>query len=214
MDDEEKYRELRWRMVDEQIARRGVRDERVLAAMRAVPRHVFVPCDYRDRAYGDHPLSIGEGQTISQPYVVAGMTEQLGLQGHERVLEIGSGCGYQTAILARLCARVYAIEYFPSLAATARATLEDLGVDNVELRVGDGNAGWAEAAPFDAVLAAAAAPAVPRAWTAQLAPGGRMILPLGDDVQILTLVEKDDSGTRTKELYGVRFVPLLGAERA
>ncbi len=210
MERDEDFRERRRRMVEDQIVRRGVRDERVLEAMRRVPRHPFVPEDLRDRAYEDHPLSIGEGQTISQPYVVAFMTEQLSLKGHERVLEIGSGCGYQTAVLAAMCARVYAIEYFASLASRASVTLESLGIDNVTLRKGDGNHGWPEEAPFDAVLVAAAAPALPPALVDQMVEGGRMVLPLGDCRQSLTLVEKTTSGIRTTDVLGVRFVPLLG----
>ena len=201
-------------MVETQIAARGVTDERVLEAMRTVPRERFVPRGERGRAYLDGPLPIGSGQTISQPYVVAFMTEKLGLKGDETVLEIGSGCGYQTAILARLCRRVFAIEYFEELAERARAIWRELGIENVTSRVGDGCPGWPEEAPFDAILAAAAAPSVPSAWIGQLKEGGRMILPVGTKSQSLILVEKRPDGICQSDLMAVRFVPLLEASES
>ena len=201
-------------MVETQIAARGVTDERVLEAMRTVPREKFVPRGERVRACQDGPLPIGSGQTISQPYVVAFMTERLGLLGEETVLEIGSGCGYQTAILARLCRRVFAIEYFEELADTAREIWGDLGIENITLRVGNGCPGWPEEAPFDAILAAAAAPSMPRAWIEQLNEGGRMILPVGTKSQSLILVEKRPDGIRQTDLMAVRFVPLLEASES
>ncbi len=209
IEEENLFPERRRRMVEEQIAIRGVRDERVLAAMGRVPRHLFIDKDLESNAYEDFPLGIGEGQTISQPYIVAYMTEQLGLKGDERVLEVGAGCGYQTAILAELCEHVYAIEYFPTLAERAKRTLARLGIGNVSLRVGDGRRGWPEAAPFDAILAAAAAASLPDALVEQLAPGGRMVLPLGKWRQVLKRIEKTDSEIRIKKLLDVRFVPLL-----
>ncbi len=210
----DEFRDARRAMVDEQIAVRGVTDPRVLAAMAAVPRERFVPDEKRAQAFADNPLPIGEGQTISQPYIVAYMTEQLNLRGDERVLEVGAGCGYQSAVLARLCRRVYAIEYFPSLAESARRTWRALGLENIDLRVGDGSRGWPEEAPFDAILVAAAAPVVPEALLAQLTESGRAILPVGDDVQHLVRFEKSKEGIREERLIPVRFVPLLGVRRA
>ena len=208
------FQEAREEMVETQIAARGVTDERVLEAMRMVPREKFVPAGERERAYADGPLPIASRQTISQPYVVAFMTEKLGLLGEETVLEIGSGCGYQTAILARLCRRVFAIEYFEELADTAREIWGELGIENIALRVGDGCPGWAEEAPFDAILAAAAAPSVPQVWIDQLKEGGRMILPVGTTSQSLILVEKRPDGIRQTDLMAVRFVPLLEASES
>ena len=165
-------------MVDEQLTRRGISDERVLAAMRRVARHLFVDEALRDRAYGDHPLPIGEHQTISQPYIVALMTSLLSLEGHEKVLEVGTGSGYQTAVLAALARRVCSIERLPALAARARGIIEGLGITNVWIRVGNGALGWPDEAPFDRILVAAGGPAVPPPLFQQLAPGGRMVLPL------------------------------------
>ncbi len=190
----------------------GIRDERVLAAFAEVPRRAFVPEPLRDDADGDHPLPIGHGQTISQPFVVAYMTERLRLVGSERVLEVGTGSGYQTAILARLVEEVFSIEIVPALAARAREVLVDeLGIANVRLRTGDGSLGWPEEAPFDRVIVTAAAPEVPSALVAQLAPGGRMILPVGasPEVQMLRIVDRGDDGvTAQADLLPVRFVPL------
>lgn len=197
------------------LRRAGIADERVLAAIAAVPRALFVPARLRGEAERDRPLPIGFGQTISQPYVVAYMTERLGLAGDERVLEIGTGSGYQTAILARLAREVLSIEILPELAERAREVLlGTLRVANVRLRTGDGALGWPEEAPFDRVLVTAAAPAVPDALVAQLAPGGRMILPVGGelDLQVLRAVEKGRDGANVEaELLPVRFVPLTRA---
>ena len=193
----------------------GIRDPRVLGAVAELPRALFVPAPLRDEADADRPLPIGCGQTISQPFVVAYMTERLALRGFERVLEVGTGSGYQTAVLARLAAEVYSIEIVPELAARARAILEDeLGLTNVHLSTGDGAEGWPEAAPFDRIVVTAAAPEVPPALVAQLAPGGRMILPVGASLedQMLRAVERGDDGVNVSaDLIPVRFVPLTGA---
>ena len=193
----------------------GIRDQAVLRAVAEVPRALFVPPRLRAEADGDHPLPIGHGQTISQPFVVAYMTEQLRLDGHERALEVGTGSGYQTAILAHLAAEVFSIEIIPELAERAREILlGTLGLQNVHLRLGDGAGGWPEAAPFDRILVTAAAPEVPPALVAQLAPGGRMVIPVGDapDVQVLRVVAKGNDGASVStDLIPVRFVPLTGA---
>jgi protein-L-isoaspartate(D-aspartate) O-methyltransferase len=199
-------------MVSEQIAARGVRDARVLDAMRRVPRHLFVPDSARDDAYADTPIPIGHGQTISQPYIVALMTELARLAPGDRVLEVGTGSGYQAAVLSELVARVHTIEIVPELAARARALLQDLKRSNVTVRTGDGYEGWPEAAPFDAILVTAAPNEVPPALVAQLRPGGRLVIPVGpvSDVQQLRLVEKDASGkVRSRDIALVRFVPLI-----
>jgi len=201
----------RQRMVDEQIARRGIRDQRVLAAMRKIERHRFVSEAQRSGAYEDHPLPVGEGQTISQPYIVALMTEALALQGDERVLEVGTGSGYQTAILAELAAEVYSVEILPRLAEQARATLEDLGYQNVHIRLGDGSEGWAEHAPYQGILVTAAPPEVPPALLEQLAPGGRLVIPVGVQSQELELHTRRPEGFRVERLAAVRFVPLVGS---
>ncbi len=198
-------------MVEEQLVRRGITDERVLAAMRRVPRHLFVEEALRDRAYGDHPLPIGEQQTISQPYIVALMTALLELKGGEKVLEVGTGSGYQTAVLAELARRVCSIERLPALAARARALLEGLGYANVWIRVGSGTLGWVDEAPFDRILVAAAGPDVPPPLFEQLAEGGRMILPLGDaTAQTLTLVENVGGQQRRRDCGECTFVKLVG----
>jgi len=191
----------------------GIRSERVLAAVASVPRATFVPGELRFAAEADRPLPIGSGQTISQPYVVGYMTELLCLRGEERVLEVGTGSGYQTAILARLAAEVFSVERLPELSARAAAALEALGIANVRLRVGDGSLGWAEHAPYDRVLVTAAAPAPPPALVEQLAPGGRMVLPVGPPHgdQVLKLLCKGAGGEVEIEVVAdVRFVPLLG----
>lgn len=197
------------------LRREGIRDERVLAAVAQVPRERFVPAELRGHADDDRPLPIGYGQTISQPFVVAYMTERLRLAGHERVLEVGTGSGYQTAILAHLAEEVFSVEIVPELAAGARALLRDaLGLLNVHLRTGDGSAGWGEEAPFDRVIVTAAADAVPPALVGQLAPGGRMILPVGADpwAQVLRVVDRASDGALSEvDLLGVRFVPLTHA---
>jgi protein-L-isoaspartate(D-aspartate) O-methyltransferase len=193
----------------------GIRDQAVLRAVAEVPRALFVPPRLRAEADGDHPLPIGHGQTISQPFVVAYMTEQLRLDGHERALEVGTGSGYQTAILSHLAAEVFSIEIIPELAERAREILlATLGLQNVHLRIGDGARGLPEAAPFDRILVTAAAPEVPPALVAQLAPGGRMVIPVGDapDVQVLRVVDKGNDGASVStDLIPVRFVPLTGA---
>jgi protein-L-isoaspartate(D-aspartate) O-methyltransferase len=192
-----------------QIEARGVEDPAVLAAMRAVPRHEFVPPDRRRDAYRDSPLPIGHGQTISQPYVVAFMTQALQLRAGEKVLEIGTGSGYQAAVLARLGCVVFSIEIVAPLAETAAATLRATGHD-VQVRAGDGYRGWPEAAPFDAVIVTAAPDHVPRPLVDQLRVGGRMILPVGEQSQDLVLLEKTATGTTERRVLPVRFVPMTG----
>jgi len=202
---------LRRRMVEEQIRRRGIRDVRVLSAMEAVPRHLFIPGEVRHRAYADEPLPIGEGQTISQPYIVAEMTAALRLSGSEKVLEIGTGSGYQTAILARLCREVVTIERLASLSADARARLAAMDAGNVSFVVGDGSLGSPEHAPFDRILSAAASPSVPAPWIAQLSEGGIIVLPVGGrHEQELTRVTRVGDRIETAALGGCRFVPLVG----
>ena len=194
----------------------GIRDERVLAAFAEVPRRLFVPEPLRESADGDHPLPIGHGQTISQPFVVAYMTERLRLAGNERVLEVGTGSGYQAAILARLAEEVFSIEILPELAARAREVLGELQLANVRLRTGDGSLGWPEEAPFDRIVVTAAAPDVPPALVQQLAPGGRMILPVGAsaEMQMLRVVDRGNDGvTAATDLLPVRFVPLVHSSR-
>jgi protein-L-isoaspartate(D-aspartate) O-methyltransferase len=201
----------RQRMVDEQLVRRGITDERVLAVMRRVPRHLFVEEAFRERAHGDHPLPIGQGQTISQPYIVALMTTLLGLSGREKVLEVGTGSGYQTAVLAGLARRVCSIERIAALALRARAVLEGLGYANVWVRVGNGTLGWLDEAPYDRILVTAGGPSVPPPLFEQLVEGGRMVLPLGDQTsQTLTLVENVGGQMRTRGCGDCSFVPLVG----
>lgn len=200
-------------MVREQIEGRAVGDPAVLAAMRKVPRHRFVPADRQDHAYEDRPLPIGEDQTISQPFIVGAMTEEVSLRPGMRVLEIGTGSGYQAAVLAEITPEVYTIEIRPKLSERAGAVLRELGYGSVRLRVADGYDGWPEAAPFDAILVTAAAPHVPPPLVAQLKPGGRLILPVGPPfgTQDLRLITKGEDGTiRTRSLFDVRFVPLVG----
>jgi protein-L-isoaspartate(D-aspartate) O-methyltransferase len=198
-------------MLEKQLRRRGIVDFAVLGAMDAVPRHEFVPPELRARAYEDLPLSIGAGQTISQPYIVAAMTAALRLDPQDRVLEIGTGCGYQAAVLSLLAKEVFTIECRTELARSAASRLAALGYSNVHVHCGDGTLGLPECAPFDAILIAAAAPAVPKPLLAQLAEGGRMILPVGRaDQQELQLIEKDGTKMHTNTLEGCRFVPLVG----
>jgi len=200
----------RAKMVQAQVEARGIRDPRVLAAIRDVPRHDFVPEALRDQSYEDHPLPIGAGQTISQPYIVAVMLEHLALQPTDRVLEIGTGSGYATALLSRMCAEVYSIERHAELAAVAEATLARLGYSNVKVRVGDGRLGWPERAPFDAILVSAAASEMPSALFAQLRAGGRMIVPVGPPAsQELQLIRKINGQPEVQVLEGCRFVPLV-----
>lgn len=205
------YDVLRRRMVEEQIRRRGIRDGRVLSAMEAVPRHLFLPKELWQRAYADEPLPIGEGQTISQPYIVAEMTAALRLSGTEKVLEIGTGSGYQTAILARLCREVVTIERLAKLSADARALLATMDTQNVTFVVGDGSLGSPGHAPFDRILSAAASPSVPAPWISQLSEGGILVLPAGGrHEQELTRVTRVGDRTETEVLGGCRFVPLVG----
>jgi protein-L-isoaspartate(D-aspartate) O-methyltransferase len=200
-------------MVERQLRRRGIVDERVLAAMSHVPRELFVPESVREYAYEDGALPIGHRQTISQPFVVATICELLRLEGRERVLDVGTGSGYQAAVLAELAAEVVTIERIPELADAARVSLSAAGCENVEVRVGDGSLGVPERAPFDAIAVAAAAPRVPPALFGQLALGGRIVLPRGTRFgQELVLVERTPDGPRERTSIPVRFVPLLGDE--
>ncbi|MEW6269616.1 MAG: protein-L-isoaspartate(D-aspartate) O-methyltransferase [Thermodesulfobacteriota bacterium] len=202
---------LRKRMVEEQLAGRGIRDRRVLSAMATIPRHVFVDEALRERAYDDHPLPIGHGQTISHPYTVALMTEALELQGTERVLEIGTGSGYQTAVLARICANVFTIERIAALAGRARRVLDQLGLYNVALRVGDGTIGWNAEAPFDAIIVTAGTPQLPRPLLSQLRAGGRLVVPVGEeDSQTLMRLRVEADGVTEEYIGDCRFVKLLG----
>jgi protein-L-isoaspartate(D-aspartate) O-methyltransferase len=198
-------------MVNEQIKKRGVKDERVLLAMQQVPRHLFVPQEYQKQAYEDYPLPIGDGQTISQPYIVAFMTEMAQIKPGHKVLEIGTGSGYQAAILSILTDRVFTIEIKENLARKAAKTLSALGFKNIQIRCGDGYAGWPEEAPFDSIIVTCAAEHIPPALFQQLKEGGRMIIPLGDPEgnQVLALVRKIKGKAEVKELLGVRFVPMI-----
>jgi protein-L-isoaspartate(D-aspartate) O-methyltransferase len=208
---EDNFAAERQRMVDRQIAARGVSDPRVLAAMGKVPRHRFIPSHLWDQAYGDYPLPIGEDQTISQPYIVALMTEMLEIKATDRVLEIGTGSGYQSAILAELAAQVYTIDRVGTLLARAEETLKALGYGNIITRVGDGTLGWPEAMPFDAIIVTAGAPQVPRPLTEQLALGGRLVIPVGDTwSQTLTCARKTRTGLKFEYHGGCRFVRLIG----
>ena len=203
-------RGARHRMVAGQLASRGIRDRRVLAAMARVPREWFLPPHLRGDAYEDSPLPIGSGQTISQPYIVALMTAVLAPRRQHRVLEIGTGSGYQTAILAHLASQVYTIERLPDLLVEAEDRFRRLGLTNIETRLGDGAAGWPEAAPFDGVLVTAAAPRVPPPLLQQLAAGGRLVIPIGDlGMQELVLYERTQNGIAERRAGGVRFVPLI-----
>jgi protein-L-isoaspartate(D-aspartate) O-methyltransferase len=200
-------------MVERQLRRRGISDPRVLAAMARVPRHLFVPESLRHLAYEDGALPIGEGQTISQPFIVATICSLLGLEGDERVLDVGTGSGYQAAVLAELAPEVVTVERVPELAQRAQETLARAAYGHVEVRVGDGSLGVPDRAPFDAIAVAAAAPAVPQPLYDQLAPGGRLVLPRGGRRgQELVLVERTDEGPRERLSVPCRFVPLLGAE--
>jgi protein-L-isoaspartate(D-aspartate) O-methyltransferase len=211
VDTEGRYTRERERMVDEHLVGRGVTDPRVVAAMRRVPRHRFVEEALRTRAYGDHPLPIGEEQTISQPFIVGLMTSLLELTGREKVLEVGTGSGYQTALLAELARRVCSIERLPRLAERARAALESLGYDNVWVRVGNGALGWPDEAPFDRIIVTAGGPSIPPPLVQQLAEGGRMVLPVGRaDNQVLTVVENVGGEIRQREHGECKFVKLVG----
>lgn len=210
----EQWRTQCARMVARQLERRGIEDPRVLQAMQTVPRHGFVDREQRSLAYADHPLSIGHGQTISQPFIVAQMAEAARLQPTDRVLEIGTGSGYSAAVLSQLCGRVFTVERYGELADAARVRLAAYGYDNVVVRHADGARGWPEHAPYDAILVTAAAQGFPTALVSQLAGGGRMIVPLPSgitDVQDLMRLEQTRSGLRRDNLGPVRFVPLVGS---
>jgi protein-L-isoaspartate(D-aspartate) O-methyltransferase len=208
MDD---YGPAREQMVAEQIMRRGIRDTRVLQAMRRVPRHLFVPANEQAFAYADRALPIAHGQSISQPYMVAVMTQALALTGTERVLEIGTGSGYQAAILAELAREVITIERWPELASSAEAVLKECGYSNIRVRLGDGSLGAPESAPYDAVIVTAAAPQAPAELQEQLAPGGRLAVPIGTrEHQVLTLITREGAGFRASRYEDCVFVPLVG----
>jgi protein-L-isoaspartate(D-aspartate) O-methyltransferase len=202
-------------MIERDLAARGIQDKRILQAMGAIPRHLFVPKHLRPYAYEDRPLPIGENQTISQPYIVAFMTELLALNGTERVLEIGTGSGYQAAVLGKVARQVYSVEILPKLSQRANTTLKHLGIDNVHLKVGDGFFGWEEQGPFDAILVTAAAAKIPEPLWRQLREGGRLVMPLGEhrESQKLVRVTKSDGKQVIEEIAGVLFVPLTGAIR-
>ena len=207
----ERFAREREKMVEQQLVARGITDPRVLAAMRRVPRHLFVDEALRERAYGDHPLPIGEGQTISQPFIVGRMTELLKLVGVEKVLEIGTGSGYQAAVLAECASRVCTVERLPRLAARARQTLEALAYTNVWVRTANGTFGWPDEAPFDRILVAAGGPSVPPPLFEQLAEGGRMVIPVGEaDTQRLQVIEKVRGEMRVTDDSGCVFVKLIG----
>jgi len=199
----------REKMVESQIEARGIREKKVLQALRKVPRHLFVPEEMRAYAYHDEPLPIGEGQTISQPYIVAYMTEVLELKEDEKVLEVGTGSGYQTAILAEMVREVYTIEIISSLSLRAQEVLKTLGYTTINFKIGDGTLGWKEFAPYDAILVTAAPSAVPKALGDQLKDSGRMIIPVGSEFQELVLVNREKKKFREKKLLPVRFVPLI-----
>ncbi len=209
---EERYLKARTWMVNRQIRARGIRDSKVLEAMAKVPRHEFVPEAYRDMAYSDTPLPIGEGQTISQPYIVALMTEALELNLGDRVLEVGTGSGYHAAVLSEIAKEVYAIEIIESLGRTAEERLKRLGYKNVKVRIGDGYLGWQEYAPFDAIIVTCAPEHIPQPLVEQLAEGGRMVIPVGEEdrIQTLFLLKKEEGEIRQKALIPVRFVPMTG----
>jgi len=207
----DRFAEARRSMVEWQIRRRGIRDERVLRAMGGVPRQEFVLPPYINKAYDDEPLPIGRGQTISQPYIVAAMLAASGLTGSERVLEIGTGCGYQAAVLALLAREAYTVEFLPDLAQSATDRLERLGFMNVHVRCGDGTLGWPDYSPYDAILIAAAAPHIPEPLLDQLADTGRLVAPVGDDFnQEIQIVRKHDGKLHVEHDVPCRFVPLMG----
>lgn len=204
----------RKRMVEKQLIGRGIRDRRVIDAMQKIPRHLFVEEAMAAQAYNDNPLPIGERQTISQPYMVALMTELLELKGKERVLEIGTGSGYQAAVLAVLADRVYTMERIRPLAMRARKVLDSLGLLNVNIKIDDGTCGWEEEAPFDAIIVTAGAPDIPEALVKQLAPGGRMVLPVGDQFSqtLVRVVKGEDGALSMEQSVGCRFVKLIGKQ--
>ena len=206
------YFDLRHRMVEEQLRGRGIRDQRVLDAMSKIPRHEFVSDEFKSQAYEDHPIPIGEGQTISQPFIVAASLQALNLKGTESVLEVGTGSGYQTALLTSLAQMVYSIERHAALAASAEAVLNELGINNLKIIVGDGSYGHPELSPYDAILVSAAAPEIPRTLFEQLAEHGAMVIPVGPPhSQELQLVRKQAGTPVIEVIEGCRFVPLIGA---
>ena len=209
-DDNGIYSEQRWEMVETQIIPRGISDSRVIEAMLKIPRHKFVPENLRNHAYGDCALPIASGQTISQPYIAAYMTELLSLNKGDKVLEIGTGSGYQTAILAEIGCEVYTIEIVEDLALSAKMVLANLGYQNIHFKVGDGYLGWKEHAPYDAILVTAAPPEIPEPLTEQLKEGGKMVIPVGDDIQELVLVTKTKEGMEKERVTPVCFVPMTG----
>ena len=202
---------LRKMMVREQISNRGIQDNRVIEAFLKVERHKFIPEKHRNSSYADHPVPIGEGQTISQPYIVALMSECLELKGTERVLEVGTGSGYQAAILAQLAKEVYSVERFPDLAQQARSVLNGSGYSNIKIKVDDGTTGWKEEAPFDRIIVTAAAQKIPQPLIDQLAEGGKLIMPVGETFsQVLTILEKEGGKITSRIVCGCVFVPLVG----
>jgi protein-L-isoaspartate(D-aspartate) O-methyltransferase len=209
-DPPERWAKLREDMVRTQIEARGVRNERVLAAMRTVPRHLFVPPEVRDQAYADHPLPIGDGQTISQPYIVGLMSELLEVKPGDRVLEIGTGSGYQAAVLAAMGCEVYTIEIRTSLAEAAKERLHSMGIEHVHVRSGDGYAGWPDAAPFAGIIVTAAPERIPEPLLDQLAVGGHMVIPVGAFYQQLKVITKTAQGLSERDVIPVRFVPMTG----
>lgn len=210
---QQEYQIARKQMVAEQLIPGGVTSPRVLTAMAKIPRHLFVPEGMMAQAYSDHPLHIGEGQTISQPVIVGMMTQALSLKGREKVLDIGTGSGYQLAILCELAREVYSIERISKLSNRARRVLYDVGCVNFKLRIGDGTLGWPEAAPFDGILVAAGSPDIPRAYLEQLAEGGRLVIPVGDEAsQQLILVTRHGESFEKRMISGCRFVKLIGQQ--
>ncbi len=208
------YSIARRRMVEQQVAARGVVDQRVLDAMLTIPRHLFVETALQSHAYGDAALPIGEKQTISQPYMVAVMTAALELQGDERVLEVGTGSGYQTAVLSKLVKRVYSIERIAVLAGRARKILDQLQLSNINIKIGDGTVGWSDQAPFSGILVAAGSPDVPQKYLDQLEVGGKLVLPVGDQNQqtLIRIVRKSEDSFERQQMMGCRFVPLIGEQ--
>ncbi len=203
------YAEQRQQMVHQQVVGRGITDPRVVNALLTIPRHRFVPADYVNRAYADEPLPLGQGQTISQPYIVAFMTDAACLPANGRVLEIGTGSGYQTAILAQLAKEVYSVEILPSLAQRAEHTLAQLGYQNIHIKAGNGYEGWADHAPYDAIVVTAAPPRIPHALTEQLAMGGKLVVPVGHSSQTLLVITRHLTGLSTEYTIPVRFVPMV-----
>ena len=208
--DKETYSQRRWDMVENQIVSRGISEARIIEAMLKVPRHKFVYEDFKQQAYLDCALPIERGQTISQPYIVAYMTELLGLKEGDKVLEIGTGSGYQSAILAEMGCEVYTIEIIEPLSKSAKAVLDDLGYKNIHYKVGDGYEGWEEHAPYDAIVVTAAPPEIPEPLKAQLKKKGRMVIPVGEDIQELILITSTKGGLVEKRVTPVRFVPMVG----